>query len=154
MSQVKTITELFDYLPHRYPFLLLDRVTEIVKGEYIRGYKNITFNEEMFSGHFPGQPIMPGVLILEAMAQISGVLAFETTGSRPADGRNYLFGGVDKARFRRPVVPGDKLELHSRLIAQRAMMVKFECEALVDGDLACSAQLSVVEQIAEEANGS
>ena len=69
MSQVKTITELFDYLPHRYPFLLLDRVTEIVKGEYIRGYKNITFNEEMFSGHFPGQPIMPGVLILEAMAQ-------------------------------------------------------------------------------------
>ena len=80
MSQVKTITELFDYLPHRYPFLLLDRVTEIVKGEYIRGYKNITFNEEMFSGHFPGQPIMPGVLILEAMAQISGCAGVRNHG--------------------------------------------------------------------------
>jgi 3-hydroxyacyl-[acyl-carrier-protein] dehydratase len=108
----------------------------------------------MFSGHFPGQPIMPGVLILEAMAQISGVLAFETMGTRPADGRNYLFGGVDKARFRRPVVPGDKLELHSRMVARRAMMVKFECEALVDGELACSAQLSVVEQVAEEVSAS
>jgi 3-hydroxyacyl-[acyl-carrier-protein] dehydratase len=154
MSQIKTITELFDYLPHRYPFLLLDRVTEVVKGESIKGYKNITFNEEMFNGHFPGQPIMPGVLILEAMAQISGVLAFETMGTRPADGRNYLFGGVDKARFRRPVVPGDKLELHSRMVARRAMMVKFECEALVDGELACSAQLSVVEQVAEEVSES
>ena len=154
MSQIKTITELFDYLPHRYPFLLLDRVTEVVKGESIKGYKNITFNEEMFNGHFPSQPIMPGVLILEAMAQISGVLAFETMGTRPADGRNYLFGGVDKARFRRPVVPGDKLELHSRMVARRAMMVKFECEALVDGELACSAQLSVVEQVAEEVSAS
>jgi 3-hydroxyacyl-[acyl-carrier-protein] dehydratase len=129
-------------------------VTEVVKGESIKGYKNITFNEEMFNGHFPGQPIMPGVLILEAMAQISGVLAFETMGTRPADGRNYLFGGVDKARFRRPVVPGDKLELHSRMVARRAMMVKFECEALVDGELACSAQLSVVEQVAEEVSAS
>ena len=92
---------------------------------------------------------MPGVLILEAMAQISGVLAFETMGTRPKDGRNYLFGGVDKTRFRRPVVPGDQLELHSRLVAQRAMMVKFECEAHVDGDLACSASLSVVEQITD-----
>ena len=149
MSDVKTITDLFEYLPHRYPFLLLDRVTEVVKGEFIRGYKNITFNEPMFTGHFPQQPIMPGVLILEAMAQISGVLAFETKGTRPADGRNYLFGGVDKTRFRRPVVPGDQLELHSRLVAQRAMMVKFECEARVDGELACSASLSVVEQISE-----
>ena len=109
-------------------------VTEIVKGEYIRGYKNITFNEEMFSGHF-GQPIMPGVLILGHGTDCAGVRNY---GSRPADGRNYLFGGVDKARFRRPVVPGDKLELHSRLIAKRAMMVKFECEAMVDGELAAS----------------
>lgn len=151
MSDVKTITDLFEYLPHRYPFLLLDRVTEVVKGEYIRGYKNVTYNEPMFTGHFPDQPIMPGVLILEAMAQISGVLAFETMGTRPADGRNYLFGGVDKARFRRPVVPGDQLALHSRMVARRAMMVKFECEAHVDGDLACSATLSVVEQITDEA---
>ena len=147
MSDVKTITDLFEYLPHRYPFLLLDRVTEVVAGDFVRGYKNITFNEPMFTGHFPDQPIMPGVLILEAMAQISGVLAFETMETRPADGRNYLFGGVDKVRFRRPVVPGDQLQLHSRWIARRAMMVKFECEAHVDGELACSASLSVVEQI-------
>ena len=153
MSDVKTITDLFDYLPHRYPFLLLDRVTEVVAGDFVRGYKNITFNEPMFTGHFPDQPIMPGVLILEAMAQISGVLAFETMGTRPADGRNYLFGGVDKVRFRRPVVPGDQLQLHSRWITRRAMMVKFECEAHVDGELACSASLSVVEQITAGAEG-
>lgn len=153
MSDVKTITDLFEYLPHRYPFLLLDRVTEVAAGDFVRGYKNITFNEPMFTGHFPDQPIMPGVLILEAMAQISGVLAFETMGTRPADGRNYLFGGVDKVRFRRPVVPGDQLQLHSRWITRRAMMVKFECEAHVDGELACSASLSVVEQITAGAEG-
>ncbi len=146
MSQVKTITELFDYLPHRYPFLLLDRVTELTKGESIEGYKNVTVNEEMFNGHFPGKPIMPGVLILESMAQISGVLAFESRGSRPADGTNYLFGGVEKARFRRQVIPGDRLEIHSSIIAERKIISEFECEAYVDGQLACSAILSIVEQ--------
>jgi 3-hydroxyacyl-[acyl-carrier-protein] dehydratase len=146
MSQIKTITELFDYLPHRYPFLLLDRVTELTKGESIKGYKNITVNEEMFNGHFPGQPIMPGVLILESMAQISGVLAFESRGSRPADGTNYLFGGVEKARFRRQVIPGDRLEIRSSIVAERKMMMKFDCSAFVDGQLACSAILSIVEQ--------
>lgn len=146
MSDAKTINELFEYLPHRYPFLLLDRVTEIVQGERIKGYKNVTANEELFNGHFPGQPILPGVLILEAMAQLSGVLAFETKGIRPADGTNYLFGGVDKARFRRQVIPGDRLELESKIIAERSMMMKFECAAYVDGALACSAVLTVVEQ--------
>ena len=146
MSDVKTINELFEYLPHRYPFLLLDRVTETVQGERIKGYKNVTANEELFNGHFPGQPILPGVLILEAMAQLSGVLAFETKGIRPADGTNYLFGGVDKARFRRQVIPGDRLDLESKIIAERSMMVKFECAAYVDGALACSAVLTVVEQ--------
>ena len=146
MSDAKTINELFEYLPHRYPFLLLDRVTEIVQGEHIKGYKNVTANEELFNGHFPGQPILPGVLILEAMAQLSGVLAFETKGIRPADGTNYLFGGVDKARFRRQVIPGDRLDLESKIIAERSMMMKFECAAYVDGALACSAVLTVVEQ--------
>ena len=146
MSDVKTINELFAYLPHRYPFLLLDRVTETVQGERIKGYKNVTANEELFNGHFPGQPILPGVLILEAMAQLSGVLAFETKGIRPADGTNYLFGGVDKARFRRQVIPGDRLDLESKIIAERSMMMKFECAAYVDGALACSAVLTVVEQ--------
>ena len=146
MSDAKTINELFEYLPHRYPFLLLDRVTEIVQGKHIKGYKNVTANEELFNGHFPGQPILPGVLILEAMAQLSGVLAFETKGIRPADGTNYLFGGVDKARFRRQVIPGDRLELESKIIAERSMMMKFECAAYVDDALACSALLTIVEQ--------
>ena len=140
------IKELFDYLPHRYPILLVDRVTEMVVGESVKGYKNITANEEVFNGHFPGQPIFPGVLILEAMAQLSGVLAFETKGVRPKDGVNYLFGAVDKARFRRPVVPGDRLDMESKILAERRIMMKFETSAYVDGELACSATLSVVEQ--------
>ena len=148
MSDVKTITELFDYLPHRYPFLLVDRVTETIVGERIKGYKNITANEELFNGHFPGQPIFPGVLILEAMAQLSGVLAFETKGVRPADGTNYLFGGVEKARFRRQVIPGDRLDLESTIVTERKIMMKFECAAFVDGEIACSAVLTVVEQSA------
>jgi 3-hydroxyacyl-[acyl-carrier-protein] dehydratase len=146
MNNHKTITEIFDYLPHRYPFLLIDRVTTITPGEHIEGYKNVTVNEELFNGHFPGQPILPGVLILEAMAQLSGVLAFETKGTRPADGTNYLFGGVEKARFRRQVIPGDRLDIVSRIAAERKIMMKFECQAYVDGDLACSAMLTVVEQ--------
>ena len=142
----KTIDELFAYLPHRYPFLLIDRVTNLVVGEYIEGFKNVTINEEMFNGHFPGLPIFPGVLILEAMAQLSGVLAFETKGTRPADGVNYLFGGVDKARFRRPVIPGDRLEMYSKITADRRVMMKFDAQAFVDGELACSATLIVMEQ--------
>jgi 3-hydroxyacyl-[acyl-carrier-protein] dehydratase len=146
MSDVKTITEIFDYLPHRYPFLLIDRVTAINPGERIEGYKNVTANEELFNGHFPGRPLLPGVLILEAMAQLSGVLAFETKGTRPADGTNYLFGGVEKARFRRQVIPGDRLDIVSKIAADRKIMMKFECEAYVNGEMACSAMLTVVEQ--------
>ena len=146
MSDVKTITEIFDYLPHRYPFLLIDRVTAINPGERIEGYKNVTANEELFNGHFPGRPILPGVLILEAMAQLSGVLAFETKGTRTADGTNYLFGGVEKARFRRQVIPGDRLDIFSKIAADRKIMMKFECEAYVNGEMACSAMLTVVEQ--------
>ena len=140
------IAELWDYLPHRYPFLLVDRVIDLEVGESVRGYKNITANEALFNGHFPDQPIFPGVLMLEAMAQLSGVLAFETKGTRPADGVTYLFGSVEKARFRRPVVPGDRLDMESRILADRRIMVKFEATAYVDGELACSAVLSVVEQ--------
>ena len=146
MSGQKSINELFSYLPHRYPFLMIDRVTDLAVGEWVKGYKNITVNEQLFIGHFPGQPIFPGVLILEAMAQLSGVLAFETKGTRPADGVNYLFGGVEKARFRRPVIPGDRLEMHSKIVADRRIMMKFQCEAYVEDELACSATLSVVEQ--------
>lgn len=140
------IDALHEYLPHRYPFLLVDRVIEMTVGESVKGYKNITFNEDLFNGHFPGQPIFPGVLMLEAMAQLSGVLAFETKGTRPADGVTYLFGGVEKARFRRPVIPGDRLDMESRILADRRFMMKFETQAFVDGELCCAAVLSVVEQ--------
>ena len=145
-SEEKYIDEIFDYLPHRYPFLLIDRVTNLVSGESIKGYKNVTMNEDMFNGHFPNQPIMPGVLIIEAAAQLSGILAFETIGTRPSDGKNYLFGGVEKARFKRPVVPGDRLDLKSVIIAQRSKMMKFEIEAHVSEETACSAKITVFEQ--------
>ena len=145
-SEEKYIDEILDYLPHGYPFLLIDRVTYLVSGESIKGYKNVTMNEDMFNGHFPNQPIMPGVLIIEAAAQLSGILAFETRGTRPSDGKNYLFGGVEKARFKRPVVPGDRLDLKSVIIAQRSKMMKFEIEAHVSEETACSAKITVFEQ--------
>jgi 3-hydroxyacyl-[acyl-carrier-protein] dehydratase len=141
----KDIYELFEYLPHRYPFLLVDRVVELVPGERIRGFKNVTINEHFFNGHFPGHPIMPGVLIVEAMAQLSGVLAFESKDRRPAEGYSYVLGGTDKTRFKRPVVPGDRLMMESTLLADRSRLVKFECKAFVDEDLACTSEIICME---------
>ena len=141
---MKDINELKTYLPHRYPFLLVDRVVELTPGESVRGYKNITANEAVFNGHFPEQPIFPGVMIVEAMAQLSGVLAFETKGTRPDDGTLYMLGGVDKTRFKRPVVPGDQLMMESTLLADRSRVMKFECKAYVDEQLACSSEITVV----------
>ncbi len=143
---MKDINELFEFLPHRYPFLLVDRVLEVEPGERIRGIKNVTINEQFFNGHFPGNPIMPGVLIVEALAQLSGVLAFETKNRKPADGSTYFLGGTDKTRFKRPVVPGDQLIMESRLIADRRGLVKFECQAYVDEELACTSEILCMER--------
>lgn len=131
------IEEILELLPHRYPFLLLDRVTDYVLGESIEAYKNITFNEPCFTGHFPGKPIFPGVLILEAMAQAAGVLGFKTVGNSDD---LYLYAGIDNARFKRPVVPGDRLDFSVKLIKEKRGIWKFHGIASVDGKEACSAE--------------
>ncbi len=132
------IEEIREYLPHRYPFLLVDRVTELVEGERIVAYKNITINEPFFDGHFPTYPVMPGVLITEAMAQAAGILGFKTMGKKPAEGSMYLFVGSDDVRFKRQVVPGDQLKLEARILGEKRGIWKFECKATVDGQLAAS----------------
>ena len=140
------INEISEYLPHRYPFLLVDRVQELEPGSFIRGFKNVTINEPFFDGHFPGNPVMPGVLMVEAMAQLAGILAFKTKGRKPSDGSIYYLGGADSARFKRPVVPGDRLEMEARIIADRSRVMKFACTAYVDGQTACSAEIICVEK--------
>lgn len=135
------VTEIREYLPHRYPFLLVDRVEEIVLGESIVAYKNITVNEPFFNGHFPDYPIMPGVLIVEAMAQAAGILGFKSMDKKPADGSMYLFVGADNLRFKRQVIPGDKLVLEAKIISSKRGIWKFECKASVDGELAASATI-------------
>lgn len=135
------INQIKDLLPHRYPFLLVDRVVEIVPGERILAYKNVTANEEVFNGHFPRAPIFPGVLIIEAMAQASGVLGFATVNKGAEDDRLYLFAGVDGVRFKRQVVPGDRLMLHAEIDSVKRNIWRFNCKATVDDHLAAEAQL-------------
>lgn len=139
MSEVMDVSEIREYLPHRYPFLLVDRVTELKLGDSIVGYKNMSINEQVFQGHFPHYPVFPGVMIIEAMAQVAGILGFKTMDKKPADGSLYLFAGADEVRFRRQVVPGDRLELHAKILNEKRGIWKFACEAKVDGDLAASA---------------
>lgn len=137
------INAILKQLPHRYPFLLVDRVTECVKGKSIRALKNVTYNEPFFPGHFPYRPVMPGVMIIEALAQTAGILAFVTAGVVPDENTRFFFVGIDKARFRKPVEPGDQLVLTATL--ERAMkgIWKFSTVALVDGVEVCHAEMMV-----------
>lgn len=140
------IHEIMKHLPHRYPFLLVDRVTDYKVDDYLYAIKNITFNEPCFTGHFPNRPVMPGVLILEALAQATGILAFKTLGELPDDNSLYYFVGIDKARFKKPVEPGDQVELKVKLLKRKRTMWKFNAEALVDGKVVCSAELMCSKQ--------
>jgi len=130
-------------LPHRYPFLLVDRVIECVKGESIRAIKNVTANEPFFQGHFPNRPVMPGVMIIEALAQAAGILAFVTADVVPDDATRFYFVGIDKARFRKPVEPGDQLILTAKLERQMRGIWKFSTVAYVGEDEVTSAEMMV-----------
>ena len=135
------INQVLKYLPHRYPFLLLDRVLECSPGESLLALKNVTYNEQFFQGHFPNRPVMPGVLILEAMAQATGILALRSMDALPSEDSIYYFVGIDHARFRRPVEPGDQLLIDIRLIRTSRGVWKVKAEAKVDGKLAANANL-------------
>lgn len=135
------VNEIRRYLPHRYPFLLVDRVVELTRGESIVAYKNVTVNEPFFNGHFPDHPVMPGVLIIEAMAQAAGILGFKTMDKTPQDGSIYYFVGADNTRFKRPVVPGDRLQLEAKILTERRGIWKFEVKATVEGELVCSSTI-------------
>ncbi len=132
------INQIREYLPHRYPFLLVDRVVELEVGTSIVAYKNVTTNEEFFNGHFPDFPVMPGVLILEALAQAAGILGFKTMDKKPVDGSIYYFVGADDLRFKRPVMPGDRLQLEASIVTEKRGIWKFDAKATVEGELVCS----------------
>ncbi|MCW5569514.1 MAG: 3-hydroxyacyl-ACP dehydratase FabZ [Steroidobacteraceae bacterium] len=131
------------YLPHRYPFLLVDRVLECEPGKSIRALKNVTINEPYFNGHFPARPVMPGVLIVEALAQAAGILAFATVGKVPEDTSGFYLVGIDEARFRRPVVPGDQLVLTARLERSMRSIWRFATTAYVADEETSSASIMV-----------
>lgn len=135
------IHEILKQLPHRYPFLMVDRVLEIEKGKRIKALKNVTINEPFFVGHFPHRPVMPGVLMLEAMAQVAALLAFDALGTSPSDKTIYYFAGIDGARFKRPVEPGDQLVMDVTLDRMKSGIFKFKGTARVDEHIACEAEL-------------
>jgi 3-hydroxyacyl-[acyl-carrier-protein] dehydratase len=136
------IHKILKQLPHRYPFLLVDRVLEIDKGKTIKALKNVTINEPFFEGHFPHRPVMPGVLMLEALAQAAALLSFDAMDASPDENTIYYFAGIDGARFKRPVEPGDQLILEAEILRMKAGIFKYKCRASVDGELAVEAELT------------
>ncbi|MDL1970608.1 MAG: 3-hydroxyacyl-ACP dehydratase FabZ [Candidatus Desulfofervidaceae bacterium] len=137
------IREIQKFLPHRYPFLLVDRILEIEEGKRIVGLKNVTFNEPFFQGHFPQAPVMPGVLIIEAMAQVGGVLAYKSAPPE-AQGKLIYFGAIDKVRFRKPVIPGDQIIFKLEMLRQGKKVCKMRGEALVDGEVVAEGELTAM----------
>lgn len=135
------IHEILDYLPHRYPMLLVDRVLEVVPGERIVALKNVSINEPFFPGHYPHHPVMPGVLVIEALAQTAAILSFKSMGGKPDDKSVYYFVGIDGARFKRPVSPGDQLIFEVSILANKRGIWKFAAQARVDGQIAAEAEL-------------
>ena len=138
------IDEIMRRLPHRYPFLLVDRVLECHSGQSIVAIKNVTANEQFFAGHFPGRPVMPGVLIVEALAQAAGILCFVTADIYPDENVKFYFAGLDSVRFRRPVLPGDQLLLKATLERRIRTIWRFAAAASVDGQEVCSASMMVM----------
>ncbi len=141
MEKPYDIISIMRRLPHRYPFLLIDRITELVPGKQVVAIKNVTINEPFFSGHFPGEPIMPGVLIVEAMAQAGGVLAWESADKKDNQPMTFYFTAMDKVRFRKPVVPGDQLVFEVQVLRARSTAVKMSGIAKVDGILVAEAEM-------------
>jgi 3-hydroxyacyl-[acyl-carrier-protein] dehydratase len=135
-----TVNEIMKLLPHRYPFLLVDKIVDLKPGESAMGVKNVTINEPFFQGHFPGQPIMPGVLVIEAMAQVAGVMAF----SSGMEGKSVFFMSIDNAKFRRPIVPGDQVMLEIKVLKQRGNVWRFSGAATVDGKLVSEAEFTAM----------
>lgn len=135
------IEEILNCLPHRYPFLLVDKVTDYEPGKWLHAIKNVTFNEPFFTGHFPQKPVFPGVLMLEALAQATGILSYKSAEQEPGKNTLYYFASVDNARFKRPVGPGDTISLEVELIKIRRGMGKFNAVAKVDGAVVCTAEI-------------
>jgi 3-hydroxyacyl-[acyl-carrier-protein] dehydratase len=144
------IQEVLEHLPQRYPLLMIDRVLSLEAGKRIRALKNVSANEPQFLGHFPGRPIMPGVLILEAMAQAACILALRTKGETASVRSTYYYAGIDSARFKRPVVPGDQLLLDIELLGHKRMLWKFGCVARVGQDITAEAEILCTERLAGE----
>jgi 3-hydroxyacyl-[acyl-carrier-protein] dehydratase len=143
------INEVKNFLPHRYPFLLIDKVIDFETGKSLTAIKNVSFNEPHFTGHFPDQPIMPGVLIIEALAQATGILAFKSEVGHPVNGQIYMLVGVDKVRFKRLVEPGDQLQLKVEVVTVKRGIWKFNCKATVDGQLVTFAEIICTQKAAK-----
>ncbi|WP_171262787.1 3-hydroxyacyl-ACP dehydratase FabZ [Acinetobacter sp. ANC 4470] len=144
------IQQIREYLPHRYPFLLVDRIVDVTENAIV-GYKNVSINEEFLQGHFPDYPIMPGVLIVEALAQVSGILGFIMNNEKPSEGSLFLFAGAEKIRFKKQVVAGDQLVLKAELVMHKRGIYKYNCIATVDGIVATTAEIMVSHQKIEQA---